>query len=971
MGTLPVARPDPPPVSFRPTPTPMPLRHPTLALIASLLAPTGTSAQATPASNAFLPDTLVIATSNNFPPVNLLGNGGELTGFARDLSTAVLEAVGKTPRYVHSSSWTRVLDLLMSDSADFIDDTGYTPGRDAYLDFTDPILEMDEVIFVQRDRQDVIDLESLRGRPVACVDQHISHLYLDSLGIVECVVVPVPADGMMGLVSGEVDAFVYPREIGLYYIQQMELDSDIKLAGDPLRTLTWSMTVREGDGHLRDLLNRGIRDVRATGRYDRIRRRWFGTAVSPGRSPWRLLLLVGGPLVLGVILVGSMILLVMNLRLRKARLGLAASEARLRAIVDSSLDIVTLVSPDGIVLTENPSMQETLGYPPEEMVGTNVLHIIHPDDAETVAMGLRSLGEDPGGVASVVTRVRAQSGEWRVIEAIARNMEPVGAVEGILVNARDITSRREAELLSTRMGRILDESLNEIYLLDQTSLRVLQLSRAAAENLGHHDAEPGTLDFADFFLLDSGAPLGPTLAEMAAGHEHHMELRGRMRRKDGTTYEAEARVSTTQEGDPPVLLVVAQDVSERVSAEEKVRQMQKMEAVGSLASGVAHDFNNLLQIILSSCRLIRHEELDPRTLKRLSVIEDAGKKASGLTNQLLTFSRRTTGESRPLDLNAVVSGTRDMLHRLLRADVKLVLDLDPDPIMVMADETNLNQVILNLSVNSHHAMTSGGTLTIMTGRATSIAPEADGATAMPTAAGPGRPQEWALLRVSDTGTGMDPETLSRVFEPFFTTKPAGTGTGLGLSMVHSIVEKCGGYIDVTTERGVGTEVSIYFPVPESLDGVAPEAPVHAPSSHEPDQEPPATGRSRTVLIAEDNPLVRESVVEFLVVLGFEVIETTTPEEALAVAQDRERRVDILLTDVVMPETSGPVLARQVRAVRPDVRVVFMSGYAHDTFARENMAAEDVVLLPKPFGLHDLARVMDEVLTKGRGPANPA
>ena len=381
--------------------------------------------------------------------------------------------------------------------------------------------------------------------------------------------------------------------------------------------------------------------------------------------------------------------------------------------------------------------------------------------------------------------------------------------------------------------------------------------------------------------------------------------------------------------------------------EVQSRQAQKMEAIGRLAGGIAHDFNNILTAILGTSQLLL-EHLVPgsRGHDDVEEIQRAGQRAAGLTRQLLLFSRQQVLEPRVLDLNAVVVQAQAMLRRLIREDVELRTALAPDLGTIWADAGQVEQVILNLTVNARDAMPAGGVVTIETANV-----ELNGAYAERHV--PARPGPYVLLAVSDTGVGMDAATLARVFEPFFTTKGPGEGTGLGLATVYGIVKQSSGYIWAYSEPGRGATFKVYFPragaAPEP--GVESGVPVGAP------------GGSEVVLVVEDQDDVRRLTVRILEGRGYRVLSAASGEEALRLVRHNGSAIDLLLIDVVMPGTSGPEVVRLLEPARPAMKVLYMSGYPDASIVHQGLLKPGLAFLQKPFSPEALAQKVRDVLDK--------
>jgi PAS domain S-box-containing protein len=424
----------------------------------------------------------------------------------------------------------------------------------------------------------------------------------------------------------------------------------------------------------------------------------------------------------------------------------------------------------------------------------------------------------------------------------------------------------------------------------------------------------------------------------------------RFRRADGSYAQVFDRgyVLHDGEGRPTRMIGAMMDITQRKQLEDELRQSQKMEAIGLLAGGVAHDFNNLLTIITGrGALLLAKLKADDPVRRNIEVIQKTADRAAGLTRQLLAFSRKQVLQRRVLDLNTTVAEMSAMLRRLIGEDIDLLLTLGPGAGRVNADPGQLEQVLLNLVVNARDAMPRGGTLGIETGHEdVAAAPE------HPDALPPG---PYAVLRVMDTGVGMDAATQARIFEPFFTTKAPGKGTGLGLSTVHGVVRQHGGAIRVRSVASGGTTFEIYLPQVET----GPE-PIAAP----PAGPTPETGQE-TILLVEDEEDVRGLAREVLERQGYTVLEAGDGVQALQRCESEGDRIDLILTDVVMPRMSGRELVDRVRVTRPALPVLYMSGYTEDAILRHGVRDSSMLLLSKPFSPDDLTRKVREVLDRPR------
>ncbi|MGZ3545625.1 MAG: PAS domain S-box protein [Gemmatimonadaceae bacterium] len=549
-------------------------------------------------------------------------------------------------------------------------------------------------------------------------------------------------------------------------------------------------------------------------------------------------------------------------------------------------------------------------------------------------------GETPGKLEH---RVIHQDGSVRwVISHAVPIFNEHGEVYRISGVALDITESRKAQLA-------LEESVERFRMLTDASFdaisvaqdgRIHEVNQGFLQIFGYDRVEEVvSRHITDFYAEESRAEAERRIATNA---EESYEFVGE--RKDGKKILIEATARMHFTNGKASRITALRDVTERRALENQFRQAQKMEAVGRLAGGVAHDFNNLLTVILSYTDMLIEgvAPKDPRA-EDLDQIRKAAVAAAALTRQLLTFSRQQVIEPRLLDLNEVVSGSVKMLERLIGEDVELKTALVSEPLTLMIDPGQLEQVIMNLAVNARDAMPTGGKLTLET---TSVTMDADYVRDH----WPAHVGRFAMLAVSDTGCGMDEATRSRIFEPFFTTKGVGKGTGLGLATVYGIVKQSNGFVWVYSEPEHGSTFKIYLPlVEEPAEPFAGKIEQTAP-----------TGGTETILLAEDAAAVRVAVRQILERLGYTVIEAPNGAVALSAAEHTST-VDLLLTDVVMPEMSGRELAERFTQIRPNTQVLFMSGYTDDAVIRHGVLRPGTAYIQKPFSAESLASKIREVL----------
>ncbi len=589
-------------------------------------------------------------------------------------------------------------------------------------------------------------------------------------------------------------------------------------------------------------------------------------------------------------------------------------------------------------------------------------------DAASVVAGLKTGADDyleaPYDPVVLVARVARLLERRRASEELERRVaERTAQLEAAnLALEREAAERRRADEKlreSEDLYRLLVGGINDyaIFMLDPEG-RVASWNQGAERIKGYRAEEIVGEHFSRFYTEEDIGNGKPESELKVVARDGRYEEEGWRVRKDGTRFFANVLITALrgEAGQLRGFSKVTRDITERKlteealhKAEEQLRQSQKLEAVGQLAGGIAHDFNNLLTAILGQSEMILRRLAGGDPLRqKVEEIKKAGDRAALLTYQLLAFSRKQILQPRVLDLNAIISETGKILQRLIEENIEIKLVLDPLLGMVKADPGQISQIIINLMVNARDAMPRGGRITVETqniylgeeyaGRHVSV-----------------RPGRYIMFAVSDTGTGMDDETQKHIFEPFFTTKGVGKGTGLGLSTVYGIVKQSGGNIWVYSELGQGTTFKIYLPrVAETIDTAEVEAAA--------DDLPRGT---ETILLVEDDEAVRSLAREFLESCGYEVLEAADGEEAVAICEDQDCSIDLLITDVVMPRMNGREVAERLPAIRPQLRVLFTSGYTENAIVHHGVLDEGANFIAKPFSMEGLAHKVREVLDDAR------
>jgi PAS domain S-box-containing protein len=632
----------------------------------------------------------------------------------------------------------------------------------------------------------------------------------------------------------------------------------------------------------------------------------------------------------------------------RAEAALRNSERRFRALVENSADGFALVGPDGTYIYSSPASNGVLGYTPQELAGQNVFKLIHSADVKSARQLFTLVLRDGGRILAGHFRFRHKNGSWRWIQAVGKNLLADPSVGAVVINYRDITERKLAddELAASeeRFRKAFNASPEPMTIKDWSEGRYVDCNDSFLRATGYCREEViGRTDKEVMFWLrpEDRAKCMQLLEEKGRAHDVEVRFGTKSAEERVGLFSAEVIEIRGQRS----VLAVTKDITERRSLEEQLRLSQKMEAVGQLAGGIAHDFNNLLTIILGYSVLLL-KDLDPEDFRRASLegIKKAGERAAALTQQLLAFSRRQVLAPRVLDLNAVVADMEGMLRRLIGEDIDLLTVLKRGLGLIKADPGQIEQVIMNLVVNARDAMPTGGKLTIETA---DIQLDEVYVRRRPHVA----PGPYVMLAVSDTGHGMDEATRARIFEPFFTTKEKGKGTGLGLAVVYGIVKQSGGSIWLYSEPGIGTTFKVYLPKVEAIPEKATTTPANERSRR----------ATETVLLVEDEAAVRSLVGEILQSHGYLVLEASNAGEALEASERHSGLIHLLLTDVVMPTTSGRELAGRLKPLRPEAKTLYMSGYTDNAIVHHGLLESSAALLQKPFTPEALLQKVREVL----------
>jgi PAS domain S-box-containing protein len=620
------------------------------------------------------------------------------------------------------------------------------------------------------------------------------------------------------------------------------------------------------------------------------------------------------------------------------------SEEGHRSIVQTAMDGFWLTNAEGRLLEVNDTYCRMSGYSAEELLTMCIADLVDNQTADETATRIKKLMSQ--GEARLESRHRRKDGSTFEVEASVQYRP----VEGgrFVCFLRDITERKRAEETlreSREQLRLFVEHTPAPSAMFDRQMRYLAYNQRWTSDYGLGEQDLIGRSHYDVF---------PEIPERWRDI-HQRCLLGAVEkcdedpfpRADGTLDWVRWEIHPWRNGKGEIggIIIFSEKITDRKRTEAELMQAQKMESVGRLAGGVAHDFNNLLTVINGySDFLLSGLDVGDPLRSYAEQIRTAGERAAGLTKQLLAFSRKQLIEPKVIDLNTTIQQSAPMLQRLIGEDIDLETYLDKSLGQVLADPDQIHQVIMNLAVNARDAMPDGGTLDIET---TNVALDQGNTATMHHAVTPGR---YVLMSVTDTGHGMDEKTRQQVFEPFFTTKELGKGTGLGLSTVYGIIRQNGGWIEVQSEVGVGTSFKVYLPRIDACP--VQEANVISTATEK---------GSETILLVEDQEAVRSFAVAALQQCGYGIIEASDGEEAIVAAGKCSGEIHLLLTDVVLPGMNGHELSEVLKAFRPNLKVLFTSGYTADVIGDRGVLGPDMALLRKPFSPDELAAKVREVL----------
>ncbi len=627
--------------------------------------------------------------------------------------------------------------------------------------------------------------------------------------------------------------------------------------------------------------------------------------------------------------------------------ALRASDEQMRNIVENTEEIIHIIDREGIFHFLSPSWEKSTGFKLSETIGASFLPYVHPDDAPACLEVLTNVFKTGKPHKISEFRVKHSSGKWIWFSNSGVALkDATGNTVNFLGVASDITDRKNSEnlLVAERdFSRAVIDSLPGLFYLIDTGGRFIRWNKNLRIFTGRSDddiAKTSIIEFTPESLLTEAQR---AIEEVLS--EGHAEVEALLRAVDGTTTPFLTNGTLFYNEGYPFIIGIAQDITDRKRLEEQLLQSQKMEAVGQLAGGVAHDFNNLLQAILGYIELVMTGmDQSDKNYARLGQVKRAGERATLLTRQLLAFSRRQVLQLSMIEINDVIAELIQMLNRLIGEHIELIFKPCKYRAVARADRGQIEQVLTNLCVNARDAMPDGGSLIIETSNV-----YAD--SAFITGHEWARPGQYICIAVTDTGSGMDRDTMQKIFEPFFTTKEKNRGTGLGLAMVYGIIRQHQGMVQVYSEPGNGSCFRIYLPAEnENPDDVHVQA-----------EQAESSGGSETILLAEDDTQIRELACTILEDAGYRVFLARDGQEALDIFNGHRDEIELLFLDVIMPKLSGRAVYDRARLVNPDIKCLFASGYSRDGLHKNYVLEENLNLLQKPYSRNALLNLVRKII----------
>lgn len=927
------------------------------ALIVGLLMVAG-GAIAMPEHKRPTADVVRAGVLNNWPPQYQLDAYGSPTGFAIDIIERVAAAASLQLQYTVFDSWEDAHDALRNGKIDLIPNMGITEERKRWFAFTSPAETFPIVIFIRQSTLDISGEQELTGHVVAAVQANVGKRLMQQRSDIELTIHKTLEEAFFELLAGHADALIYPKPVLLKLAMDTGLDEHIKIAGQPLLEIKRAISVRRDDHDLLVKLDSALKTVVPSKAYGQIYAKWYGRP-KPFLNPKRIALIMAAMLFLASLIGFTWHYIrttAINRRLRysirnqkHAEEALRVSEEKYRMIVECQRDLIVKLDPEYRILFASPSIHDLVGCVPEDIIGTNLLSLVHSQDYDNAVLAMQSLLVAPYYCRCEVRLLTSRSWKWFAWSNKAV-LDLKGQLKEIIAVGRDTTRRKEAEFRlkesEEKFRAIFEHAADSVMLLDADSLAFLDFNATAHQTLGYTKEEFKRVNLKDLLVVEPPDTIPKMVQRILSFRQFPVDAV--LRTKSGSVRYYRIKQQTIKLNGDRYLLGVWHDITDRKQLEEHLVRSQKMEAIGTLAGGVAHDFNNIIAIIIGNAELAMQDLSDTQEplKQKLAEIQTASRRAKDVVAQLRSFSRRDETQSVPILLAPVIEESMQLLRASIPATIEFRKNICSRSLTVLSDSTQIQQVLINLCTNAGHAMAAaGGVLTV------SLAPvDLDRSSAVMLGLGVGA---YARMTIEDTGSGIDPAIKDRIFDPYFTTKQAHLGTGMGLAMVHGIITKFGGAITVDSRLGHGSRFEVFLPL--SAADAAVEAPQH-------DETFAGHGR---LLFVDDEPSILNLGAQYLSQIGYEVQTVNNARAAIELFKSNPDRYDLIVTDLTMPEISGDMMVKEIFKINPHVPVVMCSGFHNETVRKRILSLGIKSFLHKPYQMRTLAKAIKQELERSR------
>ncbi|MCK4743920.1 MAG: transporter substrate-binding domain-containing protein [Sulfuriflexus sp.] len=918
----------------------------------------GVSAQADAVKNRNNSRTLLVAVPEHVPPQYNLDNKGKPIGFAIDVLTHVTEHLGFNVEYKIQPDWTATFKALKDGKVDLIPNLGISQARLEHYDYTRSVEAVPIHIFVRDSETQITEAKDLVNKKVGSVKGNISIGLIENIPGATIVVYDSVEKMLIGLLSTDVDAIIYPLPWTLYTARRAGLDSRIKKVSPSIFEVKRAMAVRKGNKKLLDSLNNELERLISTDEYQNLYTKWYGEE----KPYWSIkrVLLVGGSIVAAIFILMFILHYRIILRSNKAykesvalqqttETRLHEEQALLRALIDSVPDLIFLKDENSVYLGCNKAFADYFGRAESEWLGKSDLDFFPKEEAELFQNNDRKMLTS-GEQLQNKEWLPAADGRKLLFETLKTPFYgPNGNILGLIGISRDISVRSDAELALKKSEELYSQLVNNspagVWQLDENEI-ITFVNQSCANILELDNPEDAIgMSMADFLTEWSQEKVTNDENKFTynLSGQYELDIVGKKGGLKKVLLAGAPVMSADSKNRSWVSTII--DITGEVEQQKKLRRSQKMDALGKLTGGVAHDFNNMLNVIIGYAEILyRNLDDDSANAHFVKEIKNAGQRGAALTRKLLSFSGQASSGESLININSILEDDINMLSKTMTARIHVALKLDDELWLTRVDKGELEDVLLNLSINAMHAMSGSGRVTYATLNESLDAAAADNI-------GLSGAGDYVRLSVIDTGIGMPQEVVSKIFDPFFTTK-GDQGTGLGLSQVYGFVERCNGAIIVDSTVGSGTEFSLYFP--RSIEALEANEEEQAAS----DNDSMLSG-TETVLVVDDETALLGLAQNVLKNAGYKVYCAEGADSALWILS--RNKVDIMVSDVIMPGTSGVELARQVEGLYPDMKIQLVSGYVGSYNDDTKNSSYMKTLLDKPYTADTLLTRVRELL----------